>query len=66
MAPKIGTRKDGTPRTPRTPRGRRPLDDLEIERIRQRLDEVGSRTPNYGAPLSAKHRRAARRRRSVA
>lgn len=57
MAPKIATRKDGTPRKIVTPKGRRPLYDLDVERIRQRLDEA---MPTL-APLSARYRRKARR-----
>jgi hypothetical protein len=56
MAPKIGTRKDGTPRKVVTPRGRRPLGDLDVERLRQRLDEATPGLP----PLSARYRRKAR------
>lgn len=53
MAPKIGTRKDGSPRKIVTPKGRQPLDDLAIERLRQRIDQA---TPHL-APLSARNRR---------
>lgn len=58
MAPKIGTRKDGTPRKIVTPKGRRPLNDLDIERIRQRIDEVTPGVP----PLSARYRQRKRAR----
>ncbi len=36
------------------------MTEIEVELIRQTLDEMGMNTPNYGAPLSKKYRKKKR------